>query len=217
VVTLAALVLGILWWLSQKPEERLGSSPPRRRENPNGSGDNPNGSGENPGSGGLNVGRRNNPGHQNSSGNHNNHGNGAGPSANGNADPKEVRAAINRANAECLAALEAGDAHAYAQHFADDSISLPGRGPMVRGRVAIEEAMEDAFGKVRFSDAEWETLETRYNGKTAYETGAYKFVVRPAGRGTTQTLTGRYFVVWKKIGDQWKIAVDAAQPGAPAE
>jgi uncharacterized protein (TIGR02246 family) len=194
VVTLAALVLGILWWLSQKPEERLGSppSPPRRRENPNGNGGN--------------------PGHRRNGGS-----NGAAVSANGNADPKEVRAAINRANAECVAALEAGDAHAYAQHFADDSISLPGRGPMVRGRVAIEEAMEEAFGKVRFSDAEWETLETRYNGKTAYETGAYKFVVRPAGRGTAQTLTGRYLVVWKKIGDQWKIAVDAAQPGAPAE
>jgi uncharacterized protein (TIGR02246 family) len=173
VVTLAALVLGILWWLSQKPEERR--APPRRRENP------------------------------------------APNPADAHADPKVVRDAIDRANAECLAALEAGDAHGYAQHFADDSISLPGRGPMVRGRVAIEEAMEQAFEKVRFSEAEWETLETRYNGKTAYETGAYRFVVRPSGRGTSQTMTGRYFVVWKKVGDQWKIAVDAAQPGAPAE
>lgn len=194
VVTLAALVLATLWWLSQKPEDR--PTPSRRRGNSSGSDGDPGPAG--------NPARANGSAHANGS-------------ANGNADPKVVRAAINRANAECLAALEAGDAHAYAQHFADDSISLPGRGPMVRGRVAIEEAMEEAFGKVRFSEAEWETLETRYNGKTAYETGAYRFVVRPSGRGSAQTMTGRYFVVWKKIGDQWKIAVDAAQPGAPPE
>ena len=193
VLAFAALALGILWWLSQKSQDRLESprepkenEPPRRRE-------------PTAGRARLSANR---------------------PATNGHpehADPTEVRTAINRANAECLAALEAGDAHGYAQHFADDSISLPGRGPMVRGRVAIEEAMEEAFTKVRFSEAEWETLETRFNGKTAYETGAYKFVVRPAGRGPAQKMTGRYFVVWKKVGDEWKIAVDAAQPGAPAE
>ena len=133
------------------------------------------------------------------------------------ADPELVLEAIGRANAECLAALQAGDAYAYAQHFTDDSISLPGRGPMVRGRAAIEEAMEQAFGKVRFTDAEWQTLETRFNGKTAYEAGAYRFVMRPSGRGRAQKQAGRYFVVWKKVGDEWKIAVDAAQPGAPPE
>lgn len=131
-------------------------------------------------------------------------------------DVKAIRRSIDRANAACVAALEAGDAHSYAQHFADDGVSLPGRGPVVRGKAAIQEAMEEAFRKVRFSEAEWETLETRFNGKTAYETGAYKFVVRPTGRGPAQKMSGRYFVVWKKIGDEWKVMVDAAQPGAPA-
>jgi uncharacterized protein (TIGR02246 family) len=116
-----------------------------------------------------------------------------------------------------MAALQSGDAHAYAQHFTEDSMSLPGHAPMVRGRAAIEEAMEESFRKVRFSEAEWETVETRFNGATAYETGVYRFVVRPAGRGAAQKLSGRYFVVWKKEGDHWKIAVDAAQPGAPSE
>ncbi len=176
VVTLAALVLAIILWLSKKPKGVV--APVGRREKPNDS---------------------------------------AGTTAPDDADPKEVREAIDRANAECLAALEAGDANAYAEHFADDSISLPGRVPMVRGRVAIEQAMKEAFGKLRFSDAAWETIETRYNGKTAYETGAYRFVVRPSGRGSAQKMAGRYFVVWKKIGDEWKIAVDAAQPGAPAK
>jgi uncharacterized protein (TIGR02246 family) len=127
-----------------------------------------------------------------------------------------IREAINQANAACVAALEAGDAHAYVQAFAEDSVSLPGHGPIVRGRTAIEDAMAAAFRKVRFSEAAWETIETRYNGKTAYETGSYRFMVRPKGRGPTQKTSGRYFVVWKKIGEEWKIMVDAAQPGAPA-
>jgi uncharacterized protein (TIGR02246 family) len=132
-------------------------------------------------------------------------------------DPNEIKATIDRANAECIAALERGDARAYARHFAEDSISLPGRGPMVVGRPAIEEAMSEAFSKVQFEDAEWRTLETRFQGKTAYETGAYKFVVKPFGKGRAQEEAGRYFVVWKRVGDEWKIAVDAAQPGAPVD
>ncbi len=128
-----------------------------------------------------------------------------------------IKATIDRANAECLSALERGDAHAYAQHFAEDGISLPGHGPMVVGRPAIEEAMSDAFSRIRFEQAESRTLDTRYQGETAYETGAYKFVVKPLGKGRKQAQTGRYFVVWKLVGGQWKIAVDAAQPGAPAE
>ena len=172
-----AILLGVLIWLSRKPDGR--DAP----ESSNGNG------------------------------------NGAAPPPKNlvETDAKAIRQAINRANAACIAALEAGDASAYAQYFADDSVSMPGRGPMVRGKVAIEEAMEAAFRKVRFSDAEWETIETRYNGKTAYETGAYRFVVRPTGRGPAQKMSGRYFVVWKKVGDEWKIMVDAAQPGAPAE
>jgi uncharacterized protein (TIGR02246 family) len=133
------------------------------------------------------------------------------------AEVKDVRQSINTANAACVAALEAGDARAYAQFFADDGVSLPGRGPVVRGKTAIQDAMEQAFRKVRFSEAAWETLETRFNGKMAYEIGAYRFIVRPAGRGPAQKMSGRYFVVWKQVGGDWKIMVDAAQPGAPAQ
>ncbi len=129
----------------------------------------------------------------------------------------EIKAAIDRANLECLDALERGDARAYARHFADDSISMPGHGPIVRGRSEIEEAMLDAFRKVQFSDAEWHTIETRYNGKTAFETGAYRFGVKANGKGRLQVMSGRYLVVWRREGTDWKIAIDAAQPGAPAE
>ena len=129
--------------------------------------------------------------------------------------PEAIKAAIDRVNQECLEALERGDARDYAQHFADDSISMPGHGPIVRGRSAIEEAMLDAFRKVQFSDAEWHTIDTRYDDTTAFETGAYRFAVKAYGKGRPQLVSGRYLVVWRREGTDWKIAIDAAQPGAP--
>jgi uncharacterized protein (TIGR02246 family) len=127
----------------------------------------------------------------------------------------EIAAAIAEANRSCLAALERGDARAYASHFVEDAISLPARGPIVRGRAAIERAMAEAFRSARFGNAEWRTIDTRTNGSTAYETGTYAFVVfNSAERSRPQTLKGRYFVVWKRAAGGWKIAYDASQPGA---
>ncbi len=197
----AVLLFGVLWWLLRKAEDRRASergSASRGKSPPTGTGTGKFLALGKPKADAETNGRRQ-------------------MVAERGEELKAIQAAISRANQECVAALEAGDAHAYAQHFADDAMSLPGRGAVVRGRTAIEEAMEEAFHKAHFSEAEWQTLDTQFNGKTAYETGAYKFIVRPAGRGGTQQMTGRYFIVWKKVGDQWKIVVDAAQPGAPPE
>jgi uncharacterized protein (TIGR02246 family) len=127
---------------------------------------------------------------------------------------EDLSAAIERTNVESRDAIERGDAGAYAQRYAEDSISLPGTGPVVRGRAAIEEAMQDAFRKTRFRGAEWRTIETHVEGSSAFEIGAYRFLI-DGDTSRAKTLTGRYFVVWKRIGHAWKIAVDAAQPGAP--
>jgi len=140
----------------------------------------------------------------------------AAPAVNGALAYEEIADAIAAANRECREALERGDAQAYAAHFAEDAISLPGRGPIVRGREAIERAMAEAFRTTRLSGAFWETIDTRTNGSTAYETGTYAFFIAPGDeRSRPQTLKGRYFVVWKRVGSGWKIAFDASQPGAP--
>jgi len=138
------------------------------------------------------------------------------PATNGALAHEDIAEAIAAANRECREALERGDAQAYAAHFAEDAISLPGRGPIVRGREAIERAMAEAFRTTRLSGAFWETIDTRTNGSTAYETGTYAFFIAPGDeRSRPQTLKGRYFVVWKRVGSGWKIAFDASQPGAP--
>ena len=127
-----------------------------------------------------------------------------------------THAAIARATAAILEALHRSDPHAYAEHFADDALSLPGLGPIVRGRESIAAAMGATFAKIHFVEAEMSTLDARIEGDTVFETGRYRYVVSN-NRGHVQTLSGRYAIVWKRDGDRWKIALDAAQPGAPPQ
>ncbi|MBC5803684.1 MAG: SgcJ/EcaC family oxidoreductase, partial [Candidatus Eremiobacteraeota bacterium] len=64
----------------------------------------------------------------------------------------EVQAAIDAGNRTYLAALEAGDARAYASVFTQDAVSMPARGRLVRGRATIEASIADAFKTMRFTN-----------------------------------------------------------------
>ena len=90
---------------------------------------------------------------------------------------------------------------------------MPARGTMVRGRDAIQTSIGEAFKHIIFLDGVIRTTETHVDGSTAYEIGRYSFDISSGGVATT--LAGRYVVVWRKIGNEWKIAVDASQPNAP--
>lgn len=128
-----------------------------------------------------------------------------------------THAAIARATASILDALHRSDPHAYAEHFVDDALSMPGLGPIVRGRQAIEASMDATFAKIRFIEAEMSTLDARIDGDTVLETGRYRYVVVMNTTGNVQTLTGRYAIAWKRDRDAWKIAFDVAQPSAPPQ
>jgi len=58
---------------------------------------------------------------------------------------------------------------------------------------------------------EFQTAELDVQGNTAIEIGAY---VRRQRDGSTFN-RGRYIVIWKRVGDEWKIHRDmfASQPG----
>ena len=127
--------------------------------------------------------------------------------------PQEVRTAIDAANSAYLAALRAGDAAAYAAVFAPDGLSLPADGKAVRGREAIESTMMSAFAKVKYRDGYLRTVDVLVSGGLAYEVGDYG-VEYVRGR-QARTAEGRYFSVWQLIGGEWKLAVEAGQPGAP--
>jgi uncharacterized protein (TIGR02246 family) len=128
----------------------------------------------------------------------------------------DAHASIARAMASLLEALRRSDPHAYAEHFSEDAVSLPGAGEPVRGRAAIADAMGVTFAKLRFVKAEMSTLNTRVDGTTVVEVGHYRYVVAINETGALQTLTGRYAIAWNRHTDGWKIALDVGQPAAHA-
>jgi uncharacterized protein (TIGR02246 family) len=128
----------------------------------------------------------------------------------------DAHASIASAMASLLEALHRSDPYAYAEHFAEDALSLPGAGEPVRGRAAIAHAMGATFAKLRFVEAEMSALDRRVDGTTVVEAGRYRYVVSINETGAVQTLTGGYAVAWTRNAGGWKIALDIGQPAAHA-
>jgi ketosteroid isomerase-like protein len=51
------------------------------------------------------------------------------------------------------------------------------------------------------------------SGDMALDRGTYSLTIAPDG--TTQTDTGKYVVVWRKIGSEWKAAADIFNSDLP--
>jgi ketosteroid isomerase-like protein len=80
----------------------------------------------------------------------------------------------------------------------------------VCGRPAIESVFK--FTKGPGHSLEFRTEELDIQGTTAIEIGAY---VRKKEDGS-RVDSGRYMVIWKRIGDQWKIHRDMFTSGSKA-
>ncbi len=52
------------------------------------------------------------------------------------------------------------------------------------------------------------------SGDMALDRGTYRLAVAP--NGTAQTDTGKYVVVWRKVGGEWKAAADIFNSDLPA-
>ncbi len=126
---------------------------------------------------------------------------------------EDPRLEIRRTSEGYLLALREADAASFGATFVDDALAMPGRGPIVRGRAAIEAAMTATLATFRFLEAEMSTVDLRLNGETAIETGHYRYLVSGFAGGSPRTLVGRYAIVWKRHDRAWRIAFDTAQPG----
>lgn len=138
------------------------------------------------------------------------------------ATPEETAAVtekIEAANAEAVAALEAGDHAAYAGHFAEDAWQMPPNMPVLKGREAIAGFWEEANAMAE-QQFELTTLDVSVCGPHAVERGAYTFTMTPRegapeGMPTVKD-SGHYLVHWKKIGEDWLIYSDAPVSTGPA-
>ncbi len=129
--------------------------------------------------------------------------------------PQETsaRAAIDAGNRRYLAALEAGDAAAYAGLYASDGVQMPSSGrAIVRGRSAISAASSQDFKDTKYLGGSIVTTNVAVFGANAYETGRYSFNYQEKGKQPARA-AGRYFVVWERQPDgAYLIKVDSGYP-----
>jgi len=123
----------------------------------------------------------------------------------------DVRAAIEAVNAKFGAAWGKKDAAAVTALYTATATLLPPNVPRVTGTAAILE-----FWKVGLAAAppaaKLTLTEVEAHGDTAHEVGTYQMF---ASDGKVVE-TGKYLVVWKREGGQWKLHRDMWSSDAPS-
>jgi uncharacterized protein (TIGR02246 family) len=114
------------------------------------------------------------------------------------------KASIEKLNAAFVAAFAKGDAAALAAMYTDDASLLPAGAEMVKGRPGIQAFWSEAvkgLASAKLTTSEVLPLGPEY----AEEIGAYTLETKAQ---PPQTITGKYVVIWRKVGGDWKLATD---------
>src|SRR5882757_4810613 len=119
------------------------------------------------------------------------------------------RAEIEAINAKWTEFFNKGDFAGIASLYTTDAIAFPPGSPMVQGGAAIGAMWKSMAEQV--SEPKLATLDVKPLGPSAArEIGT--FSLRTKGP-TPQEVTGKYVVVWEKIGNDWKLAADIWNDG----
>ena len=114
------------------------------------------------------------------------------------------KSTIQGLNDRFAAAFNSGDAAAVAAHYTEDATVLPPGNELVQGRSAIQAFWKGAIeqlGEIRLT-----AIDVRPLGSSAAReigTFALKTKAQPP-----QEISGKYVVVWEKVGNDWKLATD---------
>jgi len=121
--------------------------------------------------------------------------------------PDDARAAIARANAEWLPAMQHQDTKAIVEPYADDAVFVDAAGTSVKGRPAIEQLMRDRFARTgRVLNATLQQDNLVVAGSMIYEWGHAEIEVSGAGGAAPARSIGRYLTVWKRdASGRWRI------------
>ena len=124
----------------------------------------------------------------------------------------KVRAAVDKGNAQYIAAFANADAEALAAVYDADGTRLHGNGALTRGKDAIAAEVKQFLAQVGVVAVTIETVNLWVVDDRAYETGKWTYTFTPPEKDK-QTLAGRYVTVWKEQADGgWKIVADMSVP-----
>lgn len=114
-----------------------------------------------------------------------------------------IQEAIAEMNERFMQAVAQSDAGALSALYTNDAMLLPAGTDFVKGRAAIREFWQGmtsmGIARIRLESLEIERCEQK-----ALEVGSYE-ITTTAGQEADH---GKYLVIWKMEGDQWKIHRD---------
>jgi len=127
------------------------------------------------------------------------------------ADEQAIRGHVD----QWLQLVKAKDAVGIAELYAEDGAVMPPNAPISKGRAAIQQTWASLMRTPGFGlTFVPEQIIVSSSGDMALDRGTYRLAVAPDG--TAQTDTGKYVVVWRKIGSEWKAAADIFNSDLPA-
>src|SRR5215813_10755511 len=116
---------------------------------------------------------------------------------------------IEAANGKWIELFNKSDFAGIASLYTEDATALPPGAAMVTGREAIA-AMWKGFAE-QVSNPKLTTLDVKSLGPTAArEIGTFSLKTKGP---TPKEVTGKYVVVWEKVGGDWKLAADIWNDG----
>ena len=119
------------------------------------------------------------------------------------------KAEIETVNAKWTEFFNRGDFAGIGSLYTEDATAFPPGSPMAKGRAAIEAMWKKMAEQV--SDPKITTLDVKSLGPSAArEIGTFSLKTKAA---SPRELTGKYLVVWEKVGSDWKLAADIWNDG----
>jgi uncharacterized protein (TIGR02246 family) len=114
------------------------------------------------------------------------------------------KAIIQSLNDKFAQAFNAGDAAGVAALYTEEAVILPPGAEMMKGRSAIQTFWKGAAEQL--GNGKLTTVEVKPLGSDrALEIGTFSFRTKGA---QPQEITGKYVVIWEKVGGDWKLATD---------
>jgi len=119
------------------------------------------------------------------------------------------QAEIDAANGKWVAFFNKGDFDGVASLYTADAIAFPPGSAVVKGRAAIG-AMWKGMAE-QMTDPKVTTIEVKRLGPAAArEIGTFSLKTKGS---PPKEVTGKYVVVWQKVGRDWKLATDIWNEG----
>ena len=110
---------------------------------------------------------------------------------------------ITAGNAQFNRCFELGDPGTLANLYTEDAQVFPAHSEPLGGRSAIRDFWAGVM-QMGIKGAALETVQLEEHGDTAIEVGKYRLVL---GNGA-EADHGKYVVIWKRMGGQWKLHRD---------